>query len=87
MTTKSEWFSMDTQHAAGTGVGMTVGLFKAFMGLQMFGMLTWGLALDTAILAFLGGMLGWIATEMMKIIKAEVRRLVQNFKDKRNAKA
>lgn len=62
---------MDTQHVAGTGVGMTIGFFKAFT----FGMLTWSLALDTAILAFVGGMLGWIATEMMKIIKIEVKRL------------
>lgn len=72
---------MDTQHLAGTGIGMSAGFFKAFVGVQMLGMLTWGLAIDTAILALIGGILGWIGTELMKTLKRYLTRVIHKKND------
>ena len=64
---------MDSHHAAGTGVGILAGLFKSFVTMQSLAMLTWGLAFDTAILAFIGGVIGWCASELMKLIKKKLK--------------
>lgn len=64
---------MDNSHAAGTALGIMVGIYKGITGFVL-AFLTWESAFDTIVLAFIGGVIGWSATELMKLIKKKLQK-------------
>jgi hypothetical protein len=67
----------DNSTAAGATIGGLSGFVKGVMAIQLtagasLSGLTWGVLLDTAILAFMGGILGWIGAELMKFLKKKI---------------
>lgn len=64
---------MDNSHAAGTALGAIIGFYKSISGISLLAFLTWNTVLDTVILAFIGGVLGWCGTELMKLIKKKLQ--------------
>jgi len=59
---------MDNSHAAGTGIGTIIGIYKGLTGF-MFAFLTWQAMFDIIVAAFIGGVIGWCGTEFMKLLK------------------
>lgn len=64
---------MDQSNIVGTISGALVGLYKSVMAMITLiltsGFISWGVLLDTAVLALIGGALGWCGSELMKLIK------------------
>jgi hypothetical protein len=66
---------MDSQHAAGTGIGFLAGIIKGVEGLNLFtGQITWQLAFDTIILASIGAAGGWLVTEALRWAKKKLKK-------------
>lgn len=65
---------MDNSHTAGTLLGAIIGFYKAISGISLLAFLTWGTVVDTIILAFIGGVIGWCGTELMKFIKKKLQK-------------
>ncbi|OPZ92352.1 MAG: hypothetical protein BWY74_01625 [Firmicutes bacterium ADurb.Bin419] len=63
---------MDNSHAAGTILGMVLGVYKAIISLTVMALLSWQAIFDTMILAFIGGVIGWTGAELMKYIKKRI---------------
>lgn len=58
----------------GVIIGGIVGVIKSIFALKtsllvILATLNWSVAFDTAILALIGGSLGWCGSELMKLIK------------------
>lgn len=65
---------MDTQHAAGTGLGILAGTIKGLLvaSSSSLAFITWDIIGDTALLASIGGAVGWSVTELLKYLKYKV---------------
>jgi hypothetical protein len=61
---------IDNQHAAGTAVGVSLGIIKAIINAPIL-FLTFDIMIDTSILALVGGIAGWTGAEVMKFMKAK----------------
>ena len=66
--------SMDSEHTTGTLLGMIIGLIKAMLEVSVFGLLSWELIFETAILAGVGGAFGYAGAEILRYIKNIFKR-------------
>lgn len=78
---------MDSNHASSTFFGFIAGAYAAVtkgaeVASQGLDALTWGIFLYTAILALIGGIFGWLASEFMKFLKPKVIKLFTKLKKK-----
>lgn len=62
----------NTQEAAGAAIGGTLGLIKSYI---VLGNITWAVAVDTAILALIGAVVGFVATAALKFCKDKIKKL------------
>lgn len=64
---------MDSNHTTGTILGAIIAIGKSLYVTisvkPVFSMISWELVFDTALLALIGGALGWCGAELMKLIK------------------
>jgi len=67
--------------AAGIALGMIIGIIKSVLGYLTAGiaMLSWSLVFETAILAFIGGVVGWIGTQLMITIKKCYKKFIKKY--------
>jgi hypothetical protein len=65
---------MDNSHAAGTLLGVIVGIYKSILSVSLIALLSWQAIVDTMILAFVGGIIGWCGAELMKFIKKRLTK-------------
>jgi hypothetical protein len=76
---------MDSNQASSTFFGFLAGGYAAItkgaeVASQGLDALTWGIFLYTAILAVIGGVFGWCASEFMKFLKPKVIKLFSKLK-------
>ncbi len=65
---------MDSNHAAGTTLGGLAGILKGLTSASSMGFITWEIAGDTAMLAAIGGIVGWSVSEILKLIKSKLTK-------------
>ena len=63
---------MDSNHAAGTALGGLAGILKGLTSASSLGFISWEIACDTAILAAIGGVVGWSISEILKFAKSRI---------------
>ena len=65
----------NAQEAGGAVIGGTLGFIKSYL---VLGNITWALAFDTAVLAFIGAVVGFVATAALKWIKEKIKNNIQS---------
>ena len=74
---------MDSNHTAGTIIGAIMATYKSFIAmLAPLGFISFELLVDTALLAFAGGAIGWCGAEFMKYLKPLTKQLISKIKNK-----
>jgi hypothetical protein len=63
---------MTHDNAAGVTLGFFAGTIKG-LGSITFAMLSWPIIGETALLALIGGILGWCGTELMRFLKKKIK--------------
>jgi hypothetical protein len=61
----------NAQEAGGAVIGGTLGFIKSWL---VLGNITYALAFDTAVLAAIGAVVGFVATAAMKLIKEKIKK-------------
>ncbi len=65
----------NAQEAGGAAIGGTLGFIKSYL---VLGNITWALAFDTAVLALIGAVVGFVATAAMMWIKEKIKNNIQS---------
>lgn len=76
---------MDSNHASSTFFGLIAGIYAAVSETTQD--ISWEIVLYTAILATVGGIFGWCASELMKFLKPIIKNLFSKlFKNDKSIK-
>ena len=76
---------MDSHHAAGSLFGAIMASYKSFLVIMTsLGFVSWELVIDTAMLAAIGGAVGWAVAETLKLLKQLIRGAYIRHKNKDN---
>lgn len=64
---------------SGLVVGFILGFFQSVYnifnsGISMISMVSWGAIWDTAVLTFIGGIVGWCGSQLMQFLKLKYKQ-------------
>lgn len=78
----------NTNSAAGIIAGASTGLYKAVvLIIASLAAISWTMILETAFLALIGGIAGWIGAELVRHTVKFVRKIISKFKKANDKKS
>lgn len=74
---------MDTNHSISTLFGAVLASYKSvLLMISSLGFISWEMVWDTALLAAIGGAVGWGVSEILKVIKQLIKGAFLRYKNR-----